>query len=241
MSERVSEMIAAMDVGEWEIVECKPWLIDSIDGQYTVFVAAQPVYDGITVTRQSELDWQTIERRGNWEYALNYNQESMEFIMSNDGRLIEYTYKAPLQVVDVVEDAAEVLSFDELENVISAQFPSVVKLEKAAMEASVILDISDEQAKEFFTSRYEYVLSVMEIGYFRVNMDYGITDWTAANESDGFYLIPAVMLRGYTIYHYRDGYSIFGPWDLRPPYRIEDTKLRFIINLLDGSVLYPAS
>ncbi len=247
VSERVSEMIAAMDVGEWEIVSCRSVYYGGICPGYVVAVNAQPVYEGIVLTEQMKLDSLTSGLESS-EYALNYNQESMEFVMSNDGRLIKYTYKAPLQVVETVEDAAEILSFDKLREIIKTKMSDVAEAQRDTMENQVsesdIEEKSEDKIAYDFIEKMEYMLSDMEIGYFRVNMDYGITDWTAAKESDWFYLIPAVSLHGVTISHHLDGHTSSSAWWINAEYesyQSRDTELQLIINLLDGSVLYPAS
>ncbi|MCD8117298.1 MAG: DUF6034 family protein [Oscillospiraceae bacterium] len=169
----------------------------------TISVTACPVYEGVQVTRQTQL----ASIKSDDAYASNYYYEDIQMQFSG-GRLIYFEYYSPMDVVSVVNENVETLSFEEA---------------VAALTAQLKLNILTEEDIGELPASAEYTISEVELGLVRTRIK--------NNETD-FYLLPAYTFRGtYTLYD-ADGSVIMSSEDFSG-----GAETILVVNAVDGSII----
>ncbi len=202
---KTKEMLSAMGIGDWQVTAYEQHIDNSSDLEdpdntldthkdYRIGVRCLPVYEGVVVTKQQWLG--NIKSKD--EYASNYYYEDLNFLFSNDGRLLSLEYYGPLELVQVVNANVPVMSMDEIRQRVREQLslsdldslweynrPGVI--ESWFTGSSISAEALAEQ-KAFFTAvRAEFNITSVEIGLARTRIKDNKTD---------FYLVPSVTLRG---------------------------------------------
>lgn len=205
-------MLEAMDLGEWVIESCIIREIPTFDGsgKYEIVVTACPVYNGVKVTRQKQLESLRTEDA----YASNYYYEEAIFSFSGSN-LVSFQYRSPLEVVDVVNENVAILSFEE-----------AMKKCKSQLQMSLLSDDSFTVSDFFETARKDVNVYQVELGLVRTRVK---------NSSTDFYLLPAYTFRAaYELYDQNDT-LVFESKVLEPAGLI--AKELLVISAVDGSVI----
>ena len=205
---KAEELLAQMDIGEWEIASSGvvTWGdYDSGKNVYKIEINATPVYNGVKVTRQHQL----ANLKSEDAYASNYYYEEVLFTFSGE-RLVEFQYKAPLEVVDEINSNVEILPFGEVINSLKAQ----MRLSSAYYYLGAdMVDIAVDE---------------VELGLSRIRIK--------NNESD-FYLVPTYTFYGNADMYDQSGEPII-IYDAQGNPTTEGLDVQLAtINAVDGSVI----
>lgn len=104
--EQAETLLAEMDLGDWVTDSCEVFsrILSNGEVGYRIIVNMVPVYEGIKVTRQEQLDNLTIEDPN----ASNYKYESIRFDFTTD-RLLAFEYQGGLEKVSVVNNEVRLI------------------------------------------------------------------------------------------------------------------------------------
>lgn len=208
------DMISAMELGEWVIDSCDIEHIPSAPGEsavyYTIVVTACPVYRGVKVSHLLQMAFLNTEDA----YASDYYYEEMVFTFSG-GRLTSFRYTSPLEVAEVVNENAAILSFDE------AMAKCRTRLELSILNA----DPFSPEGLVHASSKYIDIYRA-ELGLARIRVKDSAAD---------FYLIPAYVFRASYALYDRSGSFLFSSDDLEP--RTMYASELLVVNALDGSII----
>lgn len=174
--DEAERILAQLNMGEWFIEACETQTVIRNDGKkaYFISVIATPVYEGMKVTYQ-ELP---INFAANDNYAANYDYESAEFKFSQ-GNMVSFNYKGMLDVISVVNEDVEVLSFEE------------------AVEAfRTYSKFTEIAAPDLNVSDMEVVVDDVELGLLRIRIQ---------NEPNDYYLVPTYTFYGEETLYDDDG------------------------------------
>lgn len=205
---KAEELLAQMDIGEWEIVSSGvvTWGdYDSGKNVYKIELYATPVYNGVEVTRQQQL----LNLKTEDAYASNYYYEEILFTFSGD-RLVEFQYTAPLEVVDEINSNVGILSLNEVLNSLKAQL--------RLMSAYYYLG----------ADTVDVAVDKVELGLSRIRIK--------NNEAD-FYLVPTYTFYGSAAMYDKSGEPIV-IYDAQGNPTTEGLDVQLAtINAVDGSVI----
>lgn len=102
---KATQMLKDMGLGGWQVTaEAR----EDYEGEWTIWLEALPVYEGYPVSRQELGDWLSAPAGQNYYYG------RMGLQLKNDGTLLRMEYWAPLEVVEVVEQAAPLLGREQI-------------------------------------------------------------------------------------------------------------------------------
>lgn len=205
-------MLENMNIGSWVIDSCVVREIAAMNGsaQYEIVVTACPVYNGVKVTRQKQLDNLHTEDA----YASNYYYEEVIFSFSGDN-LVSFQYRSPLEVVDVVNEDAAILPFE-------------TAAEKCKSQLQMSLLAADPYASNDF-----FEAARKEVNVYQVEL--GLVRTRVKNSSEDFYLLPAYTFRAsYDLYDQQDT-LVFDSTVLEAAGLI--AKEIVVINAVDGSII----
>ena len=204
-------MLGAMDVGEWIIDSCEAREISTpYSTQYEMIVTACPVYNGVKVTHQQQL----VSLRADDAYASNYYYEEMIFTFSG-GYLVSWQCMSPLEIVDVVNENAAILSFDEA-------------MERCKSQLQMSLLTGDPYASSDF-----YQVASKDVELYQAEL--GLARTRVQNSESDFYLLPAYTFRAsYTLYD-ENGDLAFDSKVLEEVGLLARELL--VINAVDGTVI----
>lgn len=205
-------MLNAMDLGEWVIDSCVTQEIGSPDGssKYTIVVTACPVYNGVKVSHQQQLE----SLRTDDAYASNYYYEEMIFSFSG-GNLVSFMYQSPLDVVDMVNKNVAILSFEEA----MEKFKSQMQMSLLAEDPYAISDSYQAERKD--------------VGVYQAEL--GLVRTRIKDNSTDFYLLPAYTFRASYILYDQNGALVFDSKIFEQTGL--GTKELLVINAVDGSVI----
>ena len=216
-------MLGAMDLGEWVIESCVFYL-NTYDLTYTVTITAAPVYYGVKVSRQKQ-----IEPRSDDAYASNYCNEEIVFTFSGSN-LISFSYTGPLEVVEAVNENAAYLSFEEAMGICEKQLrlrllTSYPYTQSDFLMASSSLPpfFSDEFSQ---TVRKDVEIYQAELGLARVRIK---------DNAEDFYLLPAYTFRASFLLFDQNGRVVADSDLLNTTGSLIRSLL--VVNALDGSVI----
>ena len=178
--EKAEKMIAAMDMGQWQIDSCE---VSKYGDRYAIEVKAVPVYNGIPMLRQAQLSY----LRGTEEGIQNCYNPELNITFSPDGTLYYFEMVTPVDITSAGEEG-KTMSFAELMGSIKTRFSQTSATDLPA------------------GNRYaDAVVSDIQLGYAMVPVNSGNNehiqlpgvngDTLVVNNSD-FVLIPAVTVYG---------------------------------------------
>lgn len=104
--EQAEMLLEEMDLGDWVTDSCEVFGRRLSNGEigYRIIVNMAPVYEGIKVTRQAQLDNLTVDDPN----ASNYKYESIRFDFTAD-RLLAFEYQGGLEKVKIVNDQVSLI------------------------------------------------------------------------------------------------------------------------------------
>ena len=217
-------MLGAMDLGEWVIESCVV-ARNSYSSAYTVIVRATPVYNGVKVTRQKQMDLRSGDA-----YAANYYYGEAVFTFCGS-RLESFEYQSPLEVVEVVNDNVAYLSFAEAMEICEKQlrmslltsYPYARSDFMRYADNDPITSALDEFSR---TVRKDVNVYQVELGLVRTRVKDSFTD---------FYLLPAYTFRASFVLYDQDGRVVADSEQMDPTGSF--TRALLVVNALDGSVI----
>ncbi|MCD7770307.1 MAG: DUF6034 family protein [Oscillospiraceae bacterium] len=205
--ETAESILSQLPFGNFIIDSCETSeFIDPDSGLtlYSITITACPVYEGVSVTRQEQL----LTVKNEDAYASDYYYEDIQMQFSG-GNLVYFEYDSPMDLVAVVNENVEVLSFDEAIETLTTQ-----------LQLSVL---TAEEGDPEPPASAEYTISEVEFSLVRTRIK--------NNEAD-FYLLPAYTFRGtYTLYD-ADGNITMSSEDFGG-----DAETILVINAVDGSII----
>lgn len=166
--ELAEELLEEMDLGDWvtdscEVVSC---MLSNGELGYRIIVNMAPVYEGIKVTRQEQLD-NLLHDDPN---ASNYKYESIRFDFTTD-RLLAFEYQGGLEKVGIVNSNVRLIDSQAL---------------KEAFE-QYVKTLQVDQLTAWECSKVKINVDYVEFGFCRTRIK--------NNQSD-FYLVPAYTFSG---------------------------------------------
>lgn len=196
-----------MGLGEWEIDQCYVNKISYGETpEYTICVTAVPTLDGVAATRRPQLE----DLKSENVYASNYYLTDALFEFSANGELMLFRLYSPIEIKQIINKNAAILSLDELIQKAKTYFAHSDYF--AYGFASEI-----EQSKEKFGCTVE------------VNdVDYGLTRVKVPNSDESYYYVPSITLRGNVEYYIKASAEIC--------YENNNETL-LILNAVDGSII----
>lgn len=206
IKEKAEGILAQMGLGDWLIDEC--YVNTSYFGsipEYKVCLNAVLVLEGVKSSRRPQLNNLKSEE----VYASNYYISDVKFEFSANGDLVSFKMYSPVDIKEIVNGNARVLSISEL-------------MEKA----TTYLALSD-----IYTYGFAAVDSIDEEVGCKVsiaNIEYGLSRVKVPNTDESYYYVPAITLEGNIEYYGKQSRNVF--------YFSESTPL-LILNCVDGSVI----
>ena len=170
---------------------------------------AVPIFEGIPAVRQPQLD----NLKSTETYASNYYYSDANFELSPDGTVLSCTIFSPVDVVKVLNNNVQTLSFDEL-------------LEKVKSHLS-LYDYNEYMGLS--TKSDEEISCTVSI----TGMEYGLTRVKVPDTNDSYYYVPAVTFRGNYQAYTQSGKLWF---DSNDWWNGEQQTL-LVLNAVDGSVI----
>ena len=206
---RAEELIGQLGMGQWQIDSCNAvtQYISSVKEVYFIEIKAVPVYNGIPVTRLPQL----VNLKSEDAYAENYYYSDLTIRFLADGTLLYLQLVSPMDVVQVINDNVNVVTFDILIEKIKAQ------LELTDVNNFYFIGSNDGQYSA------EVVVDEIELGLNRTRIKDNKTD---------FYYLPTVTVKGYYKIFDENGTLIY---DLEAMQGRKETLL--VLNAIDSSVV----
>ena len=203
---RAEQLAYNMGLGKW-IFDASVVDMASISGGgcWQIELDGQPIYEGFPVSWQNPSD------------SPDFYPEAMTIHMKNDGTVIDLKYSSPLEIVETVEQSAQLKQWDEMSQIVSQTMQSLscdTVIPNYVSEKS-LLDAVGAQVSETKVD-----IDSVSVGYTRV-----------PNNSTDFLLIPTVSFTGNLevlgsipgvhestmnlLFGRENGYRISLAWDLR--------------------------
>lgn len=207
--EQAEELLAKMDLGEWVTDSCEVFsrMLSNGEVGYRITVNMVPVYEGIKVTRQEQLDNLTVDDQN----ASNYKYESIRFDFTTD-RLLAFEYQGGLEKVGVVNNAVQLISPQELEE----SFDQYIRT------------LQVNQLTEWYSDKVKINVNCIEFGLCRTRIKNNQTD---------FYLVPAYTFYGTVTPVDDSGNPIIFKDEFGRIIDPSTTAILSTINAVDGSVI----
>ena len=201
-------ILEQMGMGDWEIEDYSlgEWE-DNGRTVRTLTVQVSPVYNGIKMLNIPQLE----NLKSDDAYASNYYYEKISCVFSG-GKLIDFEYDAPLDVVNVVNPAVSILSEDE----IIASFKKQMTLD----------DITGYQIEGIPEELLDQVPQVTNVAATVDGVELGLARTRIKNNESDFYLLPAYLFRGSVNLTFSDGSTEL----------VNDT-IFAVVNAVDGTVI----
>lgn len=184
---KAEEMLQKMEMGEWYIDECyvDSYQISEDVLEYTVYVNAVPVLDGIPAVRVPQF----TALRGEDLNMKNYYYADVEFEFSANGDLISFTMYSPIEIVDTM-DSGEVMTVGQL-------------MDKAK-EYLAATTASDYSFIPTVYSGDDELLCRIDVD----GLDYSLTRINADGATDRFYYVPGITITGSVEYYEKESGKI---------------------------------
>lgn len=162
-----TELLEQMDIGSWALDSCVVSSFrDSQSGKelYQIDITASPIYNGVKLTHHGQLS----SLKTDDTYASNYYYEEITFCFSQ-GHLIEFFYYSPHEIVSVVSENVQVLSFEEI--------LSRLKKQLCLIDSSYYMNAAKASVS----------VETVELGLTRIRIK---------NNQNDFYLVPTYTFYG---------------------------------------------
>ena len=169
------KILLDMDMGDWIIDSCEVetvWIAENVPS-YRITVIACPVYNGIKVTYRSQLTNLKTDTD-------NYYYENV-ILTFNEKNLVSFIYTSPLEIVNVINENADVLS---IENTLD-KYKEYMQLQKPSKFG--IADFVKYEASYSTCACLNTEITHVELGLTRIEVE--------DNEKD-YYLIPTYTFYG---------------------------------------------
>jgi len=224
--DQAQTLIDAMDIGQWVIESCdieelpasNPFDPDGDSSGnstvYTIVVTACPVYNGVKVTHQQQIE----NLRSEDVYASNYPYEEITFYYSG-GHLVSFYYESPSEVVETVNENVSILSFEE----------AMEKCRSYLQMSLLTACTSSSQSFYGFEMFYQFVGKKVDI----YQAELGLARIRVKDDPTDFYLIPAYTFRAYYALYDSNGNILLDSRDVWP--KVSDVLL--VVNAVDGSII----
>ena len=216
-------MLGAMDLGEWVIESCAFYL-NTYDLTYTVTITAAPVYYGVKVTRQKQ-----IEPRSDDAYASNYCYEEIVFTFSGSN-LISFSYTGPLEVVEAVNENAAYLSFEEAMGICEKQLRLRLLTSYPYTQSDFLM--ASSSLPPFFSDEFSQTVR-KDVEIYQAEL--GLTRVRIKDNAEDFYLLPAYTFRASFLLYDQDGRVVADSDLLNTTGSLIRSLL--VVNALDGSII----
>lgn len=166
--EQAEALLAKMDLGDWVTDSCEVFRSTLSNGEvgYRIIVNMVPVYEGIKVTRQEQLDNLMMDDPN----ASNYKYEAIRFDFTTD-RLLAFEYQGGLEKVSVVNNEVPLIDPQELEE----NFEQYIRTQQV------------DQFTTWYCDKVKIDVDYVEFGLCRTRIKNNQTD---------FYLVPAYTFFG---------------------------------------------
>ena len=224
--EQAQTLIDAMDIGQWVIESCdieKLPTSNPVDPEgdssgnsavYAIVVTACPVYNGVKVTHQQQIE----NLRSEDVYASNYPYEEITFYYSG-GHLVSLYYESPLEVVETVNENVAILSFEEA-------------MEKCRSYLQMsLLTACTSSSQSFYGFEMFYQFASKKVDIYQAEL--GLARIRVKDDPADFYLIPAYTFRAYYTLYDSNGNILLDSRDVWP--KVSDVLL--VVNAVDGSII----
>ena len=202
-------VLEQMGMGDWEVEDYTvgEWEVEVGHTVRTLSIQVSPVYNGLKMLNVPQL----ANLKSEDAYASNYYYEKIGLNFSG-GRLVDFGYDAPLDVVNVINPAVSILSEDE----IIASFKRQMTLD----------DITGYQIEGIPEELLDEVPQVTNVTATVDGVELGLARTRIKNNESDFYLLPAYLFRGSVNLTFSDGSSEL----------INDT-IFAVINAVDGTII----
>ena len=180
--DRAQEIIEGLELGEWAVasIDVVSQGFTQYEDRYMIEIVAQPVFNGIAVTKTPQLD----SIGGDDEYSANYYNSSLYFLFGKNATMVTMLLESPLDTVETVNENIPIFTFEELMNALKNKF----SFDDA--------DSYNPYRGEIETGRVEVTANIMELGLTRIKIK---------NEPTAFYMVPSITVRGsYNVYDKKD-------------------------------------
>lgn len=203
---KADSALKAMQLGEWFIDQCFVEVkYYGNSPEYTINVNAVPVLNGIPAERRNQPLYYS-----NDNYAPNYDLTDVHFEYSADGKLVNFVMRSPIDIVEVVNDNANVWSIDAL-----------LDRAKQHLELSDYYEYGFGSDIEFASEELKCFVNISRVGYNLIRL-------RAPNTDASYYYVPGIVLFGDVEY--------IGSETGNTYYSNED-QLLVSLNGIDGSVI----
>lgn len=206
---KAETIIEKIGLGEWTIDSCaaSAQYISEAREVYFIEIKAVPTYKGLSVTRVPQL---TNLKSGDL-YAESYYYSDLNMRFTSNGTLLSLQLVSPMDVVQIINDNVNVLSFNAI-------------MEKAEEQ----LALSDVQ-------NYFFVGSKDQQYYAEVTIDeiaLGLSRTRVKDNKTNFYYIPTVTLKGsYKVFE-QDGTLVYDHTSSGG-----NKQVFLVLNAIDNSVI----
>lgn len=208
--EKVEWWLSQMNLGDWEIVECKASTqFFGETPEYTIHLQAVPVFCNEPAMYREQL----YNLKSEEAYASNYYLTDAKFVLAPNGELISFDLLSPVDVKQVVNENAATLTLDEL-------------IERAK-DHLMLSDRYQYGLVEGMDEIEESVKCTVNISCF----DYGLTRVKAPNTDESYYYVPAITLRGHIEYVGCESNNLYysSPED--------EPVVLLLLNAIDGTII----
>lgn len=167
---RAEQLAYNMGLGKWIFDASVVDMASTFGGGWQILLEGQHVYEGFPVSWQNPSD------------SPDFSPEAMTIHMKNDGTVIDLKYRSPLEIVETVEQSAQLKQWDEMSQIVSQTMQSLscdTVIPNYASEKSWWDDVGAQ------VSETKVDIDSICVGYTRVPHD-----------SADFLLIPTVSFIG---------------------------------------------
>lgn len=215
--EKAEKMIAALDIGQWQIncCESRPHDLSDVTPLKEILVTAVPVYNDIPVLQQTQLS-------GLSDDGQDVYYQNISFSFAPDGTLLRFEMYSPMEVTEESVEELRTLSFTELMDSLKSQLTPLA----AEDYAHYPMYPGDTTTAEVFADG-------IQLGYSRVLVE---------NSAD-YLLVPSVTILG----NYRSDImtqdNTGAPVTISYDFRAEEGRdaVLLTLNATDGSAISTGS
>lgn len=208
VTEKASEILKQIALGDWEIDNCYIDVSGSEqDPEYVIRLSATPVFQGIAAFRRPQFDNLKSEEL----FASNYYLSDVQFEFSANGDLLSFSMYSPVDVKQVVNEDVQTLSFEELS--------------KLAQNHFTLTDIYEYDSVSIVDHASEKITGVVTIS----DAIYGLTRVKVPNTDESYYYVPAISFLG--------AVELYGETSGDLYYESKEPEPLLVLNAVDGTII----
>lgn len=205
---KAEDMLIQMELGEWLVDECYVEVTYYGDTpEYIICVNAVPVINGVPAIRLPQLSNLKSEEA----YASNYYLTDVNMEFSAHGELVSFKMYSPIDIKNVVNSNALVMSVDELIDI--------------AKNNLMLSDYYDYGFGSFADMTSEEVGCTISI----TNLAYNLARVKVPDTDTSYYYVPGIMLKGDVVYYGKESGIV---------YLARKDVILVSLNGIDGSVVH---